>query len=65
MHKSITLNRITAAVERAAHSLDNPGFCASCGVAVEGIEPDAEHYECEECGKPQVYGAEQLLIMLA
>lgn len=65
MNKKITLKRITAAVERAQRSLDNPGFCTACGVEVEGVEPDAEKYTCEECGAEAVYGAEQLLIMLA
>ena len=65
MNKRITLRRITAAVERAQRSTDNPGFCTACGIEVEGVEPDAEEYECESCGERKVYGAEQLLLMLA
>jgi hypothetical protein len=28
-----------------------------------GVEPDAEEYECENCGEPQVMGAEQALLL--
>ena len=65
MHKSLTLERIAEAVKRSQSSLDNPGFCINCGSEVDGVEPDAESYECEDCGSHNVYGAEQLLIMLA
>jgi hypothetical protein len=63
-HPSITIARITEAVERYHTSLDNPGFCLACGAEVEGVEPDARHYTCECCGARQVYGAEWLLLML-
>ena len=62
MHKSITPKRIMEACERYQRSLDNPGFCITCGAEAEGVEPDAEKYTCEACGAPGVYGAEQLLI---
>ena len=65
MNKRITLARVMKAVERAQRSTDNPGFCTVCGTDVEGVEPDAEGYECEECGAKAVCGAEQLLIMMA
>jgi predicted amidophosphoribosyltransferase len=65
MHKSITQDRIIAAVERSMHSLDNPGLCVACGADAEGVEPDARKYECECCGKRAVYGAEELLFMVA
>jgi predicted RNA-binding Zn-ribbon protein involved in translation (DUF1610 family) len=42
---------------------DNGGFCTSCGAEVYGIEPDAREYSCEVCGKPTVYGAEELILM--
>lgn len=29
-----------------------------------GVKPDARRYPCEACGAKQVYGAEELLIML-
>jgi len=65
IHPSINLDRITEACESSMTSLDNPGFCVACGEDAEGVEPDAERYECEVCGAKAVYGAEQLLLMLA
>lgn len=44
---------------------DNIGFCKFCGDMAFGIEPDAQNYMCESCGKHQVFGAEQLLIEMA
>ena len=40
---------------------------ASCvvGEDADGVEPDARRYECECCGEPGVYGAEELLIYIA
>ncbi len=63
IHKAITEDVIVEAVERAAYSLDNPGFCISCGEEMDGCEPDMEKGTCEICGGPFVYGAEQLLLM--
>ena len=65
IHHSITPERVTEAVERAGMSLDNPGFCTACGAEAEGVEPDARRYECESCGERAVFGAEELLMMLA
>lgn len=65
MHKSITADRIIEAVERHMTTLDNPGFCIACGEDAEGVEPDARGYECEHCGEPRVYGAEELLLHIA
>lgn len=44
-------------------TLDNPGFCIECGAENEGVEPDAENYECESCGEHQVFGADELFII--
>jgi predicted RNA-binding Zn-ribbon protein involved in translation (DUF1610 family) len=62
MHKSITVERVIEAVERRYDSLDNPGFCISCGEDAEGVEPDAREYVCEHCGEKAVYGADELLL---
>ena len=56
----ITIDRILEAVE----SGDYMGFCLACGDEAYGVEPDARKYECESCGKPKVYGAEELLLMV-
>ena len=63
-HPSVTKERILEACERRTTSLDNPGFCLACGKEADGVEPDAECYECEVCGEALVYGAEQLLLMI-
>jgi hypothetical protein len=62
VHLSITRDRIVEACKRRMTSLDNPGFCLACGNEQGGCEPDARRYECEACGEPRVYGAEELLI---
>ena len=40
----------------------NEGFCIACGESAYGVEPDAQQYECESCGKRRVYGAGELAI---
>jgi hypothetical protein len=52
-------------VMEACTADDNRGFCLACGEEAYGVEPDARKYECESCGAKKVYGAEELLIMLA
>ena len=42
---------------------DHIGFCIACGDEAYGCEPDARNYECESCGKMEVYGAEECLFM--
>ena len=65
IHPSVTLERVIDAVERHHTALDDPGFCVRCGADAEGVEPDARNYTCEACGQPGVYGAEELLVMMA
>ena len=65
MHPSITIDKVIAAAERGMYGTDNPGICLACGLEQEGCEPDARRYECEACGERQVYGAEELVLMLA
>jgi hypothetical protein len=50
-------------IEAACQADDGSGFCRTCGAHVYGVEPDARGYTCEGCGKPEVYGAEELLLM--
>ena len=59
MHSSITMDRIAEAMMLADHM----GMCVDCGADAHGVEPDAEKYECDECGKHSVCGVEQLLVM--
>ncbi len=59
--RKISLDDILAAVENDRDA----GFCTACGAQVEGVEPDARGYRCDECGEPKVYGAEELLITYA
>lgn len=40
------------------------GYCKECDEQTNwGVEPDAEGYRCEECGKKSVMGMAQALIM--
>ena len=64
-HKSLTDDVIVEAVERHNSSLDDPGFCLICGLEHGGVEPDAHNYVCESCGAEQVFGAEELLLVIA
>lgn len=63
-HKRLTDEAVCEAVERHQSSLDNPGFCLICGNEAEGVEPDAQNYECESCGAEQVFGAQELLMVI-
>ena len=65
VHHSLTIDRVLEAVENAATSLENPGFCIDCGSEESDVEPDARNYRCEACGQKEVFGAEELLIMIA
>lgn len=64
-HKSLTADVIMEACERHATTLENPGFCLTCGNEASGVEPDARNYECKACGEEQVFGAEELLLVIA
>lgn len=63
LHPSITEDRVLAACMRRMNTLDNPGFCISCGAPQEGCDPDTEKARCETCNKMEVYGSDQLVIM--
>ncbi|MDE1905784.1 MAG: hypothetical protein KGH75_04970 [Rhodospirillales bacterium] len=62
IHPSVTQKRVMEAAYRRHDTLDNPGICLLCGADAEGVEPDAQEYECEVCGEASVYGAEELLM---
>lgn len=63
--KGLTVDEIVEAAQSAMFGTENPGFCMACGSMQDGCEPDARRYECEACGERQVYGAEELVLMLA
>jgi len=40
------------------------GWCTECKAFIrERTEPDADHYDCPTCGRMQVMGAEQALLV--
>lgn len=46
------------------HREEYNGLCLACGEIKYGdCEPDAEYYECDECGKASVCGMETALVM--
>jgi len=49
-------------VLEAAENDEQIGFCTACGEEAEGVEPDAQRYECDYCGARAVFGAEELLL---
>ena len=57
----VTIDQVMEAVQAD----DNLGFCTACGAEAFNVEPDARNYKCESCGERQVFGAEELLMMLA
>lgn len=61
MPANVTIDQVLQAL--AAD--DNLGFCLDCGAEAQCVEPDARRHKCESCGQPSVYGAEELLLMLA
>jgi len=52
-------------IESAMFGLGSPGVCIACGMFDEyaGCEPDAENYECHECGENQLFGLEAAIII--
>jgi predicted RNA-binding Zn-ribbon protein involved in translation (DUF1610 family) len=58
--KRPTTDEIIAAVEAD----DLIGFCLACGDEVRPVEPDGRKQQCESCGEHQVYGADELLLMV-
>lgn len=60
INKAVTLDRVMEAVQAD----DMRGFCTDCGAEAFCVEPDARGYRCESCGERDVYGAEELLLMM-
>ena len=55
--KRFTLDQLQQASD------DSIGFCRACGAERDCCEPDARHYPCDECGRNDVFGAEELGLM--
>ena len=43
----------------------NTGLCIRCWEEVDGVEPDACGYRCDECDTWTVYGAEEVFLSVA
>lgn len=63
-HKNVTEEAVMASCERRQTSLEDGGFCLACGQEAYGVEPDARNYECEACGSHQVFGDEEIMLVL-
>ncbi len=63
MNFDLTPEIIMDAIIRRDTTTDNPGFCIACGSEHEACEPDAQNYECMDCGAHKVFGAEEILLM--
>ena len=57
----VTLEQVMQAIEDDDHT----GYCTACGASQGELEPDARERICLNCGAAAVYGAEELLVMLA
>ena len=42
--------------------MSGTGICLECGATRDGVEPDAEGYECEVCEAHAVMGVEQAIM---
>lgn len=52
-------------VMELAEADDGRGLCIKCGAEQDGVEADAREYKCHVCDTPTVFGAMELLFMLA
>jgi hypothetical protein len=46
------------------HLFAQDGYCTKCDkiTCQGGVEPDAEHYKCRDCGGSTVMGVEQAVL---
>lgn len=64
IHADVTIDRaIGLAMENETYC-GNDGLCVACGSEVGGCDPDTRQGLCDCCGRPAVYGAEELCLML-
>ena len=57
---AVTRTQVMQALEEC-NGDDFPGFCLSCGVQCEGVDPDTRGDTCDECKQPTLWGAEAIL----
>lgn len=58
-----TTSEITDFAVECCENDSYDGMCLACGNVQGGCEPDARNYKCEACGRNNVYGGQELLIM--
>lgn len=58
-----TIKMTEAEYVSETNGFGNPGYCLACGEEADGCEPDARNYTCEACGKKEVFGLEECLVM--
>jgi hypothetical protein len=51
------------AIEKAMFDHNGEGMCLACGEEPDYADPDTRKATCEFCGKPKVYGLQELLMM--
>ena len=57
-----TLGQIILAAEESLLGLTVIGFCLACDAELLHVDSDAAGDECEICGEPEVFSAEELLL---
>ena len=63
-HNPINQDSLEDAIKASLFGDGSTGFCISCGYHhVDNMEPDTQNYTCDNCDRPQVFGAEELLQM--
>ena len=63
-HNPIHQDSLEDAIKASLFGNGSTGFCISCGYhQVDNMEPDTRNYPCDDCDRPQVFGAEELLQM--
>jgi hypothetical protein len=62
----IDLDELMQAVRTSMFGTEYVSYCLGCGAQhFSGYEPDTRGGECESCGESKVYGAEEVLLMVA
>jgi len=62
-NKMFTEDTLAMLVEEAKFGESDMGLCLSCGETQGNVEGDASGYECESCGRLDVVGLEQALLL--